>query len=89
MKTAVITVVVTDSEGIDHQEIVEAQTIDALEKKLKKILPQLVKDFHDDSDFLVEEDADHCKNVAEDMIDEEVYSPSCYVGSGFIQVKFF
>ena len=91
METAVITVVIDDSYGISHQEIVEAKTRDALERKLKKNLPMIIKDFHDENAYLEEESDKHCKDVAEDLIEDETdpYSPSCYQGSGFVQVKFF
>ena len=91
MKTAVITVVINDSDGIDYQEVVDAKTRDALDKKLMKKLPLIIKGFHETNDFLEEEDEEHFKDVAEDLLEDETcpYAPSCYVGSGFIQIKFF
>ena len=90
MKTAVITVVIRDSEGLDYQEIVEAKTKKEIEMKLKKKLPGLIKSFHMNNDFLEEEDDEFCKNIAGDIIEDgEVYSPTGYADSGFIQVKFF
>jgi len=91
MKIAVITVVINEANGVNYQEIVEAKTIKTLEKKLKQKLPEIIKKYHLESDHLEEEDDQYLKDITEDLInDGEVpYVPSCYVGSGFIQIKFF
>jgi hypothetical protein len=91
MEIAVITVVINEADGINYQEIVEAKTIKALETKLKKKLPEIIKNYHLESDHLEEEDDQYLKDVAEDLIDDRgtPYFPSCYTGSGFIQIKFF
>jgi len=92
METAILTVVRDGVRGIYEQEIFEAKTLKALKAKLKKHLPDVIKDFHIENDFLEEEDDKYIQEITEDLINEdedEVYDPSPYEGSGFIQVKHF
>jgi len=91
MKVAVITVVIDDSEGVHEQKVLQGKTDEALRKAVVTELPSLVRDFHLDSDFLETEEDQYINDVVEDLMEDEteVYSPSPYQGSGFIQVRYF
>jgi len=94
MKVAVITVVIDDADGVDTQKFLQAKTIKGLKSAVEKELPKLIKQYHIDSDMLEEEDDKYIADVVEDLINEndelnQVYSPSPYQGSGFIQVYYF
>ena len=91
MKIAIITVVIDDADGIDFQKIVEAKTEKGLKSALKGELPKIIKNFHNDNDFLEQENAQFIEDVVEDILEENdnPYCPSGYHGSGFIQVKYF
>jgi len=93
MKVAVITVVIDDAEGIHEQKLLQAKTDEALRKAVATELPSLVRDFHLDSDYLEEEDDQYINDVVEDLMNEdrgeEIYVPSIYQGSGFVQVRYF
>jgi len=92
MKVAVITLVVDDAEGIHEQKILQAKTYTSLKKAVEVELPRLIRDYHEVSDFLEEEDDQYIADVVEDLMDgddSEIYAPSCYQGSGFIQVRYF
>ncbi|MBT6046902.1 hypothetical protein HN803_04640 [candidate division WWE3 bacterium] len=91
MKIAVITVVLDDSYGVEEQKLLQAKTDAALRKTVESELPKLIKQFHIDSDFLEEEDDQYIADVVEDLMndEDEVYAPSSYKGSGFVQVRYF
>jgi hypothetical protein len=92
MKIAVITVVVDDAEGIHEQKVLQGKNDEALRKAVGTELPRLIKEYHTESEFCEDEDDNYIRCVAEDLMDEdddEVYAPSPYQGSGFVQVKYF
>jgi len=92
METAILTVVMSGVRGIHEQEIFDANTLKALQEQIKRHLFDIVKSFHVENDFLEEEDDKYIQEITEDLInkdEDEIYDPSPYEGSGFIQVKYF
>jgi hypothetical protein len=91
MKVAIITVVIDDADGVDVQKIIEAKTTKGLKSALKSELPKIVRNFHNDNPALEEEDDEYIDDVVEDLLsgeyESDVYCPSGYKGSGFVQVK--
>jgi len=92
MKVAIITVVIDDADGVDVQKIVEAKTTKGLKAAIKSELPKIIRDFHKNNDALEIESARYIDDVVEDLMDEneeDIYCPSGYKGTGFVQVKYF
>jgi hypothetical protein len=91
MKIAVITVVVDDAEGVYEQKVLQGKTDESLRKAVESELPRLIKDYHTESEFCEDEDDNYIGCVVEDLMEDvtEIYAPSPYQGSGFVQVKYF
>jgi len=91
MESAIIVMVIDDADGASVVELVEAKTKTAFLTKLKKRLKSVVKDYHEDNDNLEKESDQYINDVVEDLLDEDqenIYVPSCYQGSGFVQVEY-
>ena len=83
--------VVDDAEGIYEQKLLQGKTDAALRKAVASELPRLIKDYHTESEFCEDEDDQYINDIVEDLMEDEteVYAPSPYQGSGFVQVKYF
>jgi hypothetical protein len=81
--TAIILSVQHDTDGADVQ-VVRATDSNKLEQKVKKILPAIMKAYLLECDGVEKKEIDD--EDVQDVIDGEVFSPSCYTGEGFVQV---
>jgi len=89
MKKAVIIVVINDEDGVDLMKILEAKTDQNLQIAIAGELTKVIRNFHESNDYLEFEDENYINDVVVDMLaGDEVYSPSSYAGSGFVQLRY-
>jgi len=88
MKSAIITVVIDDADGVDVQKLIEAKTVKELKASIESELPKIIKNFHKDNEALETEGKKYIDDVVEDFMngDMDVYVPSGVKGSGFVQI---